>query len=160
MAQYYTICLKWPSHAIGWSRQGTNSIRDAKWCVCVSKESLIRHKDSQRRHTSLMLTLSRKWRSIRSLHQHSCVWNANPTKSQALHASYALSWSPLLYVLCNASTWVSLCEEVLFLVQGSFFLSICLNPCSSLHLGRCLRPWDRGPIRFKSSTCDYPYPCC
>ena len=95
MAQCYTICQKWPSHAIGWPRQGTNSIRDAKWSVCVSEGSLIRHKDSQGRHTSLMLTLSRKWRSIRSLHQHSCVWNANPTKSQASMACYALSCSLL-----------------------------------------------------------------
>ena len=33
----------------------------------------------------------------KSLHQHSCVWNANPTKSQASMACYALS----LALLCS-----------------------------------------------------------
>ena len=29
----------------------------------------------------------------KSLHQHSCVWNANPTKSQDSMACYALSYA-------------------------------------------------------------------
>ena len=60
MAQCYTLCQKWPSHAIGWPRQGTNNIEVAKWCVCVcvSERSLIRHEDSQVKGQQEVLALT------------------------------------------------------------------------------------------------------
>ena len=161
MAQCYTICLKWPSHAIGWSRQGTNSIRDAKWCVCVWEwRNHKAQRPSRKTHKSYAHTLSQVKKHKEPTPTLLCVeCKSNQEPSFPCKLCF-LMFSHYSNYYAMLATWVLLCEEVLFLVQGFFFLSIYLNPRSSLHLWRCLRPWDRGPFWVKSSTCDCPYPCC
>ena len=148
MAQCYTICPKWSSLAIGQGERRSNELQATNVCVCVCVGnrwwSLIKQGGCPRRrhNKSYALTLELV-KEPKSLHQHSCVWNANPTKSQASMACYALSCSLLCSMYYAKLSYMSASKWGSKLSSTRTLLLLHL-PFSPLALFTCHGVWGLG----------------